>query len=195
MITRRHPKTGRLMTVIHPGEYFACRDDRIIATLLGSCVAVCLRDPATGVCGMNHIMLPGDFRSMEIYSDPTGRYGMFAMELLLGEILKLGGNRAGLTAKIFGGGHILDSVARGNSIPETNVKFVKAFLGMEGVQILNQDVGGDRGRKIMFLTKSGDVMVKRLTGTVVDKVARQDAAYRRKLAAEQPKEGEVTLFE
>ncbi len=182
------------MTIIQPGEYYACKDDRIIATLLGSCVAVCLRDEATGVCGMNHIMLPGDFRSTDIFADPTGRYGMFAMELLLGEMIKLGCSRDSLTAKIFGGGHVLSALSANNSVSEANIKFTKAFLNMEGIRIIGEDLGGRLGRKIMFMTKSGEVFVKKLASTTQDRVIKREEAYRNKLIAQQPKSGEVTIF-
>ena len=193
MEERFHHKLKKPMTVLNPGEHFACRDDRILATLLGSCVAVCLKDEETGVCGMNHFMLPGDFRNMDIFANATGRYGMFAMELLIGEMIKQGGRREKLTAKIFGGGHVLNLGFREASVSESNVKFVKAFLSMEGIKIIGQDVGGHQGRKLLFFTQNGDVYVRKLASTAQAKVVKAEKAYQSRLAREQPKSG-VTIF-
>ena len=193
MQSRFNPKFKKTMTILHPGEHFACKDDRILATLLGSCVAVCLKDQETGVCGMNHFMLPGDFRSMDIFDNATGRYGMFAMELLLGEMIKLGSRRQKLTAKIFGGGHVLNFDSQGSSVSENNIKFVKAFLNMEGIKIIGQDLGGRQGRKVLFFTQNGDVYARKLAPTTEAKVTRAEKAYQSRLKREQPA-SDVTEF-
>ena len=193
MQSRFHPKFKKMMSILYPGEHFACKDDRVLATLLGSCVAVCLKDQETGVCGMNHFMLPGDFRNVDIFANATGRYGMFAMELLLGEIIKLGGKRRQLTAKIFGGGHVLSFDSQGPSVPENNIKFVKAFLNMEGIRIIGQDLGGRQGRKVLFFTQNGDVYARKLASTTEAKIARAEKAYQSRPKREQPA-GSVTEF-
>jgi chemotaxis protein CheD len=193
MLERYHAKLRKKLTILQPGDYRACTDDRILATVLGSCVAVCLWDEETGVCGMNHFMLPGDFRSVEVFSDTTGRYGMFAMELLLGEMIKLGSRRAKLKAKVFGAGHVLNYDPSQNSVPENNIKFVKAFLRIEGIEIVKEDLGGFQGRKILFFTRDRSVFVKKLASTVEARLIEEEEAYREKIAQEQ-KKSRLTLF-
>ena len=184
----------RDMTIIQPGEYYVTKKDEVIATVLGSCISVCLRDSQTGVGGMNHFMLPGDFRIEDIFNSQSARYGMYAMELLLGEIIKLGGGREHLNAKVFGGGHVLASVAKNTgSVPQSNIEFVKAFLSMEGIPVLSSDVGGVHGRKILFVPKTGQVFVKKLVPEAEAKVFAQEERFKKKIV--QPKSEDVTLFQ
>lgn len=193
MIERFHGKYKKPITILYPGDYYACRDDRIIGTILGSCVAVCLFDSRSGISGMNHFMLPGDFRTPEVFSNTSGRYGMFAMELLLGEMVKLGCRRDGLKAKVFGGAHVLNT-AKGNfSIPESNIKFVDSYLNLEGIELVNSDVGGYQGRKILFFTDRESVFVKKMPSTVDSKYIQAEKDYREQLKADQEK-SQVTLF-
>ncbi len=193
MQSRFHPRFKKPITILQPGDYYACKDDRILATILGSCVAVCLKDNDSGVCGMNHFMLPGDFSSMEIFNDPTGRYGMFAMEMLLGEMIKLGCQRDNLTAKVFGGGHVLNYAPSKNSVPANNINFIKAFLNMEGIKILKEDLGGFQGRKVLFFTKDNKIYIKKLGKTVDPRIIKAEEAYTAKLASQRVKT-DLTLF-
>lgn len=182
------------MTIIQPGEFYVTKKDEVIGTVLGSCISVCLRDSQAGVGGMNHFMLPGDFRVEDIFNSQSARYGMYAMELLLGELIKIGGGREHLSAKVFGGGHVLSSVsnARG-SVPQSNIEFVKAFLSMEGIPVLSSDVGGVHGRKVLFLPKTGQVFVKKLVPEAEAKVIATEEKFKRAISL--PKSEEVTLFE
>lgn len=184
----------RDMLIIQPGEYYVTKKDEVIATVLGSCISVCLRDSKAGVGGMNHFMLPGDFRIEDIFNSQSARYGMYAMELLLGEIIKLGGGREHLSAKVFGGGHVLASVAKNTgSVPQSNIEFVKAFLSMEGIPVLSSDVGGVHGRKILFVPKSGQVFVKKLVPEAEARVFAQEERFKKSIV--QPKSEDVTLFQ
>jgi chemotaxis protein CheD len=181
------------MIIIQPGEYYVTNKDEVIATVLGSCISVCLRDSAAGVGGMNHFMLPGDFRMDDIFSSQSARYGMYAMELLLGEIIKLGGGREHLKAKVFGGGHVLASVSmQRDTVPQSNIEFVKAFLSMEGIQVLSSDVGGVHGRKVIFMPKSGQAFVKKLMPEAGAKVAEAERKFKSSLTS--PKSEDVVFF-
>jgi chemotaxis protein CheD len=144
---------------IYAGGYYASRQPTVIHTLLGSCVAVCLYDPATRIGGMNHFLLPG--RADLKHFDCAARYGINAMELLINKIMALGGYRHELTAKVFGGAHVLPSISQENGMGRRNIEFVEDFLQMESIRIINRDVGGQRSRKIRFHTDTGDVFLKR----------------------------------
>lgn len=195
MITRFDPALNREVTIISPGEYFACRDERVISTLLGSCVAVCLRDTRTGTAGMNHFMLAGPIPADGLGADQVGRYGLAAMELLIGEMIKLGSSRQGLTAKVFGGGRMFSSYHTSSSVPETNIRFVRSFLEQEEITLLSHDLGGDRGRRVLFFTGSGDVYVKKLSAPPGERLARQELELRDRLATNSREPGEVILFD
>ncbi|MGH7767165.1 MAG: chemotaxis protein CheD, partial [Candidatus Binatia bacterium] len=99
-----HDAAGVKEVSIHIGGVFASRDPTVVRTVLGSCVSACLFDPLTNVGGMNHFMLPDG----EPDGDQPTRYGINAMEVLINEIMKLGGERRRLRAKVFGAGHVLN---------------------------------------------------------------------------------------
>ncbi len=141
---------------ILPGEYFVSNENLVIMTVLGSCIAACLWDSHARVGGMNHFMLPdGD--------DGTGlgRYGSYAMELLINEMLKSGARRESLQAKIFGGGQVMSNFTTMN-VGERNTQFVIDYLHTERIPLLSQDVLDIYPRKVCFFPVTGKAMVKRL---------------------------------
>ena len=171
---------------ILPGEYFVYREDILIMTTLGSCIAACLWDREAHVGGMNHFMLPeGD-------SD-TGRYGSYAMELLINEMMKLGATRATMEAKVFGGGQVIDGMTTMN-IGERNTNFVIEYLKTERIPIMAKDVQGPYPRKVCFLPASGKAMVKRLAAANKESLAAQDRAAAQKAAPVAHAGGSVDLF-
>lgn len=143
-----------------PNEYYvAAGEDIMISTVLGSCVAACVRDPHAGVGGMNHFMLPeGDIDSP---ASATMRYGAFAMEVLINELLKAGATRARLEAKVFGGGAVLSAMQQMN-IGERNARFVLNYLQLEGIPVLAQDLGDVHARRIGYFPRDGRVMVRKM---------------------------------
>ena len=146
---------------ILPNEYYVTTtgENLMLSTVLGSCVAACLRDPVTGVGGMNHFMLPeGDASSP---ASATMRYGSFAMEVLINELIKAGAARERLEAKVFGGGAVLSAMQQMN-IGERNGQFVLSYLKMEGIPVLAQDLGDIHARRINFFPQEGRVMVRRM---------------------------------
>lgn len=165
----------RDVAIIHPGEYFATTEDIVISTVLGSCVAVALHDPVLKLGGLNHFMLPGELRDSNFYADESGRYGMYAMELLINEMMKAGAQKRRLVAKVFGGGHVLNT-AQAN-IPDSNIKFALEFLETEGIPIASQNVGGTDARKIFFFVTSARVLLKRFGGQKAAPVEREEEAY------------------
>jgi len=155
---------------ILPCEYFVYHEDILIMTTLGSCIAACLWDRGAKIGGMNHFMLPdGDAGS--------GRYGSYAMELLINEMMKHGATRATMEAKVFGGGQVIDGMNTMN-IGERNTAFVMDYLKTERIPIVSKDVLGPYPRKVCFLPASGKAMVKRLASANTSALAAQDIAAR-----------------
>lgn len=171
---------------ILPGEYFVHDEDILIMTTLGSCIAACLWDRNAKIGGMNHFMLPeGDAGS--------GRYGSYAMELLINEMLKRGATRSTLEAKVFGGGQVISGMNLMN-VGERNTRFVIDYLKTERIPILSQDVQGIHPRKVCFLPASGKAMVKRLTPSNPEALAAQERAAVRDALPAQTGGGSVVLF-
>jgi chemotaxis protein CheD len=169
---------------ILPGEYFVYREDILIMTTLGSCIAACLWDRDAKVGGMNHFMLP------EGEAD-SGRYGSFAMELLINEMMKHGATRATMEAKVFGGGQVIEGMSTMN-IGERNTAFAIDYLKTERIPIMSKDVLGPHPRKVCFLPASGKAMVKRLAVANPELLAAQDREAARKAAPASG--GSVDLF-
>ncbi len=144
-----------------PGEYYVTAKDMVLTTVLGSCVSACLRDTTAGIGGMNHFMLPDD--SDPASRDPAAamRYGAYAMEMLLNELIKAGARRERLEAKVFGGGAVLANMTMLN-IGERNADFVLRYLQLEQVRIVAQDLRGDLPRRINYFPASGRVTVRKL---------------------------------
>lgn len=150
-------KISKNVIIIQPGEHYVTSDPtEAIATVLGSCVSVCLIDETMGLGGMNHFMLPGDFRNEEIFTTRSGRYGMFAMESLINDMMKKGGRKENFKAKVFGGGHVLNFRKTDGNVPESNINFAKTFLTFEEIPVVASDLGGNAGRKIIFIPGTGE---------------------------------------
>jgi len=167
--------------IISAGELYATNKVEGIGTVLGSCISACIYEEGGGIGGMNHFLLPGDFRDEEIFLSPVASYGMFAMELLMGELIKLKVNRARLTAKIFGGADMLRENSL--SIGKINIRFIKSFLEMEGIPISSSDLGGKNARKIFFFPSTGKVMVKRIDSNL-NKIISIESQYHNKALME-----------
>lgn len=194
------------ITIIHPGEYLASAEDIIICTVLGSCIAVALRDETAGVGGLNHFMLSGSFRatpdgiyregdSPPLYARQDAKYGMYAMELLINDLLKLGARKERLRAKVFGGASVMGiGNEAGCRVCRDNQSFALTYLDTEGIPILAQDLGGDAARKVLFFVKDGKVLLKKIKGTYQIIVSREEQEYRERIAAKTLEGGSITLF-
>ncbi len=194
MFQTYNQKFNRPMTIIHPGEFFTSTEDLIISTILGSCVSVVLYDLNTRCGGMNHFMLASSSAAQNPYQELTGRYGINAMELLINDLMKLGGKRADFQAKIFGGGHVINTQNH-NAIPETNIEFAINFLKEEKIPLVSHDTGGVQGRKIFLFPQTGQVLLKRFFGSQVSRAAQQELDYLESLQVSQRKPvSEITLF-
>jgi len=176
---------------IHIGEYYATRQPAIIRTLVGSCVAVCLFDPVTGVGGMNHILLPG--RANMKRFDAPARYGINAMELLINRIMNLGGKRHFLVAKAFGGAHLLPAISKENSVGRRISAFVIEFLRNESIRLISRDFGGHESRRIYFHTSTGDVFLKRIRSRYYINIAKERKMIRH-VQRKVDKPAEIEIF-
>ena len=159
MMRTFHPKYERVSYDIFAGEFYVTKDQSIlISTLLGSCVAVCLRDSIAGISGMNHYMLPwkNDLQSITQMND--GRYGYFALDYMIQKMVQQGANPNKLEAKIFGGGRIMDKSS--SQISEQNVRFAKAYLEMHRIPVLVDQTGGFIGRRIFMFPDTFHVEVR-----------------------------------
>lgn len=175
---------------ILPGEYYVTGGEMVLVTVLGSCVSACIRDPQFGISGMNHFMLP-DGRDGDGVLSASARYGSYAMELLINQLLKLGARRSALQAKVFGGANVLPGLTLSN-VGERNAAFVLDYLRTERIPVAAQDLGGLHPRKIYQFARTGRVRVKQLTTTQNDTIVARERDYRRLL--EVPVAGDVELF-
>ncbi|MGH6674128.1 MAG: chemoreceptor glutamine deamidase CheD [Xanthobacteraceae bacterium] len=179
------------MVKVFPGEFYVTeKSDEILVTVLGSCVAACIRDPVAGVGGMNHFMLPHHSSGMWGDDLRSTRFGNFAMEKLVNELIKAGCSRARMEIKVFGGGNVTES---SNAIGSENADFVLRYLTAEGLRCAAQDLGGTQPRRIHYYPATGRV-VRRLLGAgerIV--ISREELDYGSRLLKQQPS-GEIQLF-
>ncbi len=170
-----------------PGEFFVFDEDILIMTTLGSCIAACLWDRQQRIGGMNHFMLPDAGGSSD-----GGRYGSYAMELLINELIKRGATRSTMEAKVFGGGAVVSGMNSIN-VGEANTRFVLEYLHTERITVVSKDVLDIYARKVCFLPSSGKAMVKRLASTNTEMLLAQERAARTAVAAPAAA-GSVDLF-
>ncbi|MCH2058452.1 MAG: chemoreceptor glutamine deamidase CheD [Thalassotalea sp.] len=182
---------------ILPGEFYMTSNALTISTTLGSCIAACIWDDRMGIGGMNHFMLPitdksineVDWGSRGLASDAY-RYGNFAMEHLVNTILKNGGYRDNLKAKVFGGGKVLKKMS---DVGERNIDFVFDYLSTEKISVVSYDVGSIYPRKVLFEPTTGRAFVKKLDNLSNDTIAQREQDYRSSIDSGHV-EGDVELF-
>ena len=177
---------------ILPGEHYVTRNTgEIIATTLGSCVSACIRDKVFGIGGMNHFMLPLKHEhGSEDWMDSATRYGSYAMEHLINDILKAGGNRKNLEIKLTGGGKI---VANMSDVGKRNIAFVLDYLQTENLAVASQDLGDIHPRKVLYYPETGRLRVKRLRSLHNETLIQREQSYQNELEV-QPDSGGVELF-
>jgi chemotaxis protein CheD len=171
-----------------PGEYFVSNEDIVVMTVLGSCIAACIWDGRARTGGMNHFMLPdGDM------TDGSGRYGSYAMELLINEMLKLGARRESMQAKVFGGAQVMAGFTTMN-VGERNTKFVLDYLSTERIPVVSQDVLDIHPRKVCFFPVTGKALVKRLAHAHPETLAVEERKGNAATVARTTSGGSVDLF-
>jgi len=173
-----------------PGEYFVTKRDMVLVTVLGSCVAACIRDRVAGIGGMNHFMLPNDENNNPVTS--AARYGAYAMEMMINQMLKAGATRCNLEAKLFGGGNVLREFAVSN-VGERNADFAQQYLESENIRVVAESLLDIYPRKIYFFPSTGKVMMKKLHYPNNDTIIKREAEYKSRLQNADI-QGDVELF-
>lgn len=183
---------------ILPGEFYVTKQSEAIATVLGSCVSACIWDESTGIGGMNHFMLPltdQDINSItwgsRLVPGEATRYGNYAMEHMINEILKQGGRRSALQAKVFGGGKI---IANMSDVGLRNSEFVLEYLQIENIPLLSDSLGDCFPRKVMFIPETGKAYMRKLKSMHNDTIVSRESQYERSIKSTSV-EGDVELFE
>ncbi len=175
---------------ILPGEFYATDRDIALVTVLGSCVAACIRDRVSGVGGMNHFMLPRDDNRQP--DSRSARYGAYAMEVLINQLLSMGARRAFLEAKVFGGGAVIRDFTTIN-IGESNATFVTDFLNREKIQVSAEDLMGTEPRKVYFFPRTGRVMVRMIKSLHNRTILDRELSYTR-IINTLPQGGDIEIF-
>lgn len=180
-----------VVAIIEPGQLYVTQNPELIMTTLGSCIAACVRDPASAVGGVNHFMLPV---KGNIYEDKAHhisgamRYGNWAMEYLINQILKSGGKRRNLEVKLFGAGGSFDT----RSVCELNIKFITEYMHDENLKIAAKDLGGLNARTIIYNPLTGKILMKSLSMKPLELV---EAEKKYSRTIDQSQEGnDVQLF-
>lgn len=183
--------TSTWMVKVYPGEFaVTAKPDEVLVTVLGSCVSACIRDPLTGFGGMNHFMLAEDRGGVWGQEVMSTRFGNYAMEKLINELIKSGCPRERMEIKVFGGGNVIDS---SQAVGSKNAEFVLRYLAEEGLNPVAQDLGGDNPRRIQYSPTTGRVVRRLLGKTDADPIIREEADYANGLKSTS-RAGEITLF-
>lgn len=153
------------MTIRHnivQGEFEVSRDpDLVLTTILGSCIACCLFDPVARIGGMNHFLLASPPNSVNGLADEARRYGLYAMELLVNEMIKQGAARVTMRAHLYGGANLLSGM---RAIGTENARFAQEFLRADGIQLARADTGGVQARRLDFQPATGRVRCRLVQG-------------------------------
>ena len=177
--------------LIMPGEHAVSWEPAVLSTLLGSCVAACLWDCRLGIGGMNHFLLP-DTPDAHAPNGAPARYGLYAMERLINDLMVMGSRRADLQAKVFGGANMTGQT-NGRNLGQRNADFVRKFLRNDGIRLKGEDLGGESGRRIQFHTKTGTVKLMKIPPVKQLDLIKQEKSYQQSITQEPPV-GEVTFF-
>lgn len=177
---------------IMPGEYYVTRRDMLLVTTLGSCVAACIRDKTSGIGGMNHFMLPENTKEQAGWGASSTRYGTYAMEMLINQLIQLGARRESMEAKLFGGGAVIKNMTATN-VGERNARFGLEYLKKEGISVVAKDLLGVYPRKVYFFPESGKVLVKKLKNMHNETIVLRETEYETRLLKSKV-EGDVELF-
>ena len=176
-----------------PGEYYVSWAPSEITTLLGSCVAACLWDSKRKIGGMNHFMLPDSPAEAHGLGDKTKsmRYGLYAMEVLVNDLLAMGAKREHLQAKVFGGSNITGALNT-RHIGRRNAEFVIDFLHKDKIKVVASDLAGPHSRRIRFNTQNSAVRVERVA-SANSAALQQETPYSEKINKD-PVNGDIVFF-
>ncbi|QBJ64115.1 chemoreceptor glutamine deamidase CheD [Pseudoalteromonas sp. DL-6] len=181
----------RVVAKVLPGEFYVSKNDELITTVLGSCIAACVYDDKLGIGGINHFMLPiQKGERIDQAHSLSCRYGNWAMEYLINEVLKNGASRANLKVKLFGGGKIISAMT---DIGIGNISFANAYVVEEALNLVAHDMGGPWPRKIFFNPHNGKVQVKKLRNLHNNTIEKREVRYLHNLE-QQTQATDIELF-
>ena len=170
---------GTYLVKILPGEYYVTRTDELITTVLGSCVAACVRDPETGIGGMNHFLLPTEpaqtVKQSDDFDGANTRYGRVAMKRLIDDVLRWSSKNARLEFKLFGGSTVLNMPQC--DVGNQNILFVREYLADHGHQLIAKDLGGNSARKLNYQPRTGRAMVRKIQALPSNSAVDQEREY------------------
>lgn len=195
-ITRYWDGQNRIVAAkLLPGEYYVTAANELVTTVLGSCIAACIRDRELGIGGMNHFMLPETdqnrlLNGAEAVVGNATRYGNYAMEHLINAILRNGGKRKNLEVKLFGGGKIIPTLG---DVGQRNIDFVLGYVDTEALDLVSHDLGDIYPRKVNYFPRTGRVRMKKIKDLHNETLITRETRYRSSIT-DLPVEGEVELF-
>lgn len=189
---------GKNIVTIYPGEYFTSFGEEYISTVLGSCVSVALYDKKIQVGGLNHFMLAYDGKGDRDKDEAAGRFGEYAMELLINDLLKKGASRDRFTAKVFGGSNVLGSGTSSKlQVGENNIKFVFEYLKSEKIPVVSSNTGGDKPRKIFYDPKSSKIWLKHIKNSTIrneETLNKREKEYASRVRENEKHAGDIVWF-
>ena len=154
MIRSEANRFGKTLFILYPGDYHASADDCLMATVAGSCAVVCLYDERRQIGGIGHFIVPGSIGTEGIVADEVAAAGITSMEHLIGDIVKLGGDRKSCRATLYGAGSFAGNTIPG-SVTGGNISFLHEYFALEKIPIAREDLGGNFRRKIFFSPRTG----------------------------------------
>lgn len=191
---RFNAQLNRPEKYIQPGGFYSSRDDIVISTLLGSCISVALYDRALPIGGLNHFLLPFPKGTDAALYGVSSKYGVNAMELLINDMLKKGGEKRRLRAKVFGGSTVINLQREATyDIPKMNISFVFEFLETERIPVDSYSVGGVQPRRILFLPHEARILMK-FSKASASSLVKREGRYSHALLEETENAGKPILF-
>lgn len=142
---------------LYPGTLFVHQRPHLVTTVLGSCISVCLWNQTAKLGGINHYLLP-------LWNGeglPTPKYGNIAIEKLVEKVKAISSPGDKLIAKVFGGASMWEKTEGLLAIGQRNIEYAHETLEKHGIPIVGSDVGGYQGRKIIFNSGDGTVLMRR----------------------------------
>jgi chemotaxis protein CheD len=176
-----------------PGEFYVTGEDMLLVTVLGSCVAACIRDVRSKIGGMNHFMLPDAAQDANNPLSTSARYGGNAMEILINELIKKGAVRANLEAKVFGGGNVLHGMTNTN-VGQRNADFVLQYLNTEKIRLVAQDLVDIYPRKVYYFPHTGMAKIRKLKTTHDRAIIEREKEYSARIVTSKVSGGDIELF-
>jgi chemotaxis protein CheD len=148
---------GRKQAYLHAGELLVATEPTAVVTILGSCVSVCLWDPESRIGGMNHYLLP-----FHVEREQSARFGSVAIPRLVEKVMAAGADPRRLHAKVFGGASVIGAFSHGRRLGDDNARLALESLQALGIPVIEQDVGGLKGRKLVFHSDDGSAWIRLL---------------------------------